>query len=58
MPAPATYHELGDGKQTTVGKDDILKTLSKIIYSYNSDPQHREIIPVKRLIGDEYHMME
>lgn len=58
MPVPATYNELGDGKQTTAGKDGILKTLSKIIYSNNSDPQHWEIIPVRWLIGDEHHMME
>jgi len=58
MPMPATYHEPGDGKQTTGGKDDIFKTLSKIIYSYSSDPHDWEIIPVKWLIGDEQHMME
>lgn len=38
VPEPATHHDLGDRKQW--GNGDILKTLAKIIYSYNSDPEH------------------
>lgn len=37
MPELLTSGERDDGKQTTVVKGDILRTLSKIIYSYNSD---------------------